>query len=222
MDDVSLDELRVQFDQEVQTLKVYGFISPPLHLCSNQHSVSSNVYERTQTSCVWSRPLNQSKWFVHTDSPLRKHVSLQRLSLSIDFTFRTVTVTLKHYRRLNLKSLSVPQVEARELGGHGWLLLWRTVPVFGVRPDGQRLPSGPTGLPGERQLHRRTLCSPRIGRDEMSSSVCRPFQQGTPPLSWQQRCSIAEGTARGLEYLHSSHHVHRDIKRYSDVVLYQY
>ncbi|XP_053174948.1 interleukin-1 receptor-associated kinase 4 [Scomber japonicus] len=34
----------------------------------------------------------------------------------------------------------------------------------------------------------------------------------SPPLSWQQRCSIAEGTARGLEYLHINHHVHRDVK----------
>uniref|UniRef100_A0A3Q1EY62 non-specific serine/threonine protein kinase n=1 Tax=Acanthochromis polyacanthus TaxID=80966 RepID=A0A3Q1EY62_9TELE len=36
--------------------------------------------------------------------------------------------------------------------------------------------------------------------------------EGSPPLSWQQRCLIAEGTARGLEYLHCSHHVHRDVK----------
>ncbi|XP_014831761.1 PREDICTED: interleukin-1 receptor-associated kinase 4 [Poecilia mexicana] len=35
---------------------------------------------------------------------------------------------------------------------------------------------------------------------------------GSPPLSWRQRCLIAEGTARGLEYLHSNHHVHRDVK----------
>lgn len=74
MDDISMDELRVQFDQEVQTLKLYGFIP---FFCSKQHSVSSNIYERTQTSCVWSRPLNQSKWCVHTDSsPLCKHVCL--------------------------------------------------------------------------------------------------------------------------------------------------
>lgn len=32
------------------------------------------------------------------------------------------------------------------------------------------------------------------------------------PLSWQQRCLIVLGTARGLEYLHTNHHVHRDIK----------
>lgn len=35
---------------------------------------------------------------------------------------------------------------------------------------------------------------------------------GSPPLSWRQRCLIAEGAARGLEYLHNNHHVHRDIK----------
>ncbi|XP_055011080.1 interleukin-1 receptor-associated kinase 4 isoform X2 [Boleophthalmus pectinirostris] len=35
---------------------------------------------------------------------------------------------------------------------------------------------------------------------------------GCPPLSWSQRCSIALGTAQGLEYLHANHHVHRDIK----------
>ncbi|KAF7660779.1 hypothetical protein LDENG_00275300 [Lucifuga dentata] len=34
----------------------------------------------------------------------------------------------------------------------------------------------------------------------------------SPPLSWQQRCSIAVGTASGLEYLHTNHHVHRDVK----------
>ncbi|XP_038136360.1 interleukin-1 receptor-associated kinase 4 [Cyprinodon tularosa] len=35
---------------------------------------------------------------------------------------------------------------------------------------------------------------------------------GSLPLSWRQRCLIAEGAARGLEYLHSNHHVHRDVK----------
>ncbi|KPP58235.1 hypothetical protein Z043_123958 [Scleropages formosus] len=32
------------------------------------------------------------------------------------------------------------------------------------------------------------------------------------PLSWTRRCLIAAGTARGLEYLHSNHHIHRDVK----------
>ncbi|XP_039988416.1 interleukin-1 receptor-associated kinase 4 isoform X2 [Xiphias gladius] len=36
--------------------------------------------------------------------------------------------------------------------------------------------------------------------------------EDSPPLSWRQRCLIAEGTARGLEYLHCNHHVHRDVK----------
>ncbi|XP_041852515.1 interleukin-1 receptor-associated kinase 4 [Melanotaenia boesemani] len=35
---------------------------------------------------------------------------------------------------------------------------------------------------------------------------------GSLPLSWQQRCLIADGAARGLEYLHCNHHVHRDVK----------
>ncbi|KAM9375375.1 interleukin-1 receptor-associated kinase 4 isoform 2-T2 [Pholidichthys leucotaenia] len=41
---------------------------------------------------------------------------------------------------------------------------------------------------------------------------CLACAEGTPPLSWQQRCLIVEGTARGLEYLHSNHHIHRDVK----------
>ncbi|KAG9342273.1 hypothetical protein JZ751_016775 [Albula glossodonta] len=35
---------------------------------------------------------------------------------------------------------------------------------------------------------------------------------GSPPLSWSRRCAIAVGTAKGLQYLHQNHHVHRDIK----------
>ncbi|KAG7454733.1 hypothetical protein MATL_G00262960 [Megalops atlanticus] len=35
---------------------------------------------------------------------------------------------------------------------------------------------------------------------------------GSAPLSWRRRCLIATGTARGLEYLHLNHHIHRDIK----------
>lgn len=35
---------------------------------------------------------------------------------------------------------------------------------------------------------------------------------GSAPLSWHRRCLLALGTAKGLEYLHDNHHVHRDIK----------
>ncbi|XP_059916396.1 interleukin-1 receptor-associated kinase 4 isoform X2 [Gadus macrocephalus] len=34
----------------------------------------------------------------------------------------------------------------------------------------------------------------------------------SPPLPWSMRCLIATGSARGLDYLHNNHHVHRDIK----------
>ncbi|XP_041071882.1 interleukin-1 receptor-associated kinase 4 isoform X1 [Carcharodon carcharias] len=34
----------------------------------------------------------------------------------------------------------------------------------------------------------------------------------TAPLSWNARCSIAQGTANGLKYLHENNHIHRDVK----------
>ncbi|XP_078075963.1 interleukin-1 receptor-associated kinase 4 isoform X1 [Mustelus asterias] len=34
----------------------------------------------------------------------------------------------------------------------------------------------------------------------------------TAPLSWNTRCSIAQGTANGLKYLHENNHIHRDVK----------
>lgn len=49
---------------------------------------------------------------------------------------------------------------------------------------------------------------------DISTGYFVSTQEGSPPLTWQQRCLIAEGTAEGLEYLHSNHHVHRDVKRY--------
>uniref|UniRef100_A0A2K6GQL3 Interleukin-1 receptor-associated kinase 4 n=2 Tax=Propithecus coquereli TaxID=379532 RepID=A0A2K6GQL3_PROCO len=35
---------------------------------------------------------------------------------------------------------------------------------------------------------------------------------GTPPLSWNMRCKIAQGAANGISFLHENHHIHRDIK----------
>ncbi|XP_051015337.1 interleukin-1 receptor-associated kinase 4 [Acomys russatus] len=35
---------------------------------------------------------------------------------------------------------------------------------------------------------------------------------GTPPLSWHRRCTIAQGAANGIRFLHENHHIHRDIK----------
>lgn len=130
-----------------------------------------------------------------------------------------------HYQRLvsaeysriwkygsGLMRLFVPQVETWELGWHGWIFLWWTAPMFGVCLDGQWFSSRPTSLPGKHHPHYR-LYFPCIYRDNLT--VCLlSFQEGSPPLSWQQRCLIAEGSARGLEYLHSNHHVHRDVKRY--------
>lgn len=34
----------------------------------------------------------------------------------------------------------------------------------------------------------------------------------TPPLSWHTRCSIAQGAANGINFLHENHQIHRDIK----------
>ncbi|XP_006888246.1 PREDICTED: LOW QUALITY PROTEIN: interleukin-1 receptor-associated kinase 4 [Elephantulus edwardii] len=34
----------------------------------------------------------------------------------------------------------------------------------------------------------------------------------TPPLSWHTRCTIAQGAANGISFLHENHHIHRDIK----------
>ncbi|XP_068789925.1 interleukin-1 receptor-associated kinase 4 [Struthio camelus] len=35
---------------------------------------------------------------------------------------------------------------------------------------------------------------------------------GTPPISWNTRCKIAQGTANGINFLHENNHIHRDIK----------
>lgn len=42
-----------------------------------------------------------------------------------------------------------------------------------------------------------------------------PFllKDGTPPVSWNTRCKIAQGTANGINFLHENNHIHRDIKR---------
>jgi serine/threonine protein kinase len=41
------------------------------------------------------------------------------------------------------------------------------------------------------------------------------LQKKTPPLTWVQRHNIAQGTARGLQFLHnnSKPFIHGDIKR---------
>ncbi|KAF3855075.1 hypothetical protein F7725_023130 [Dissostichus mawsoni] len=54
-----------------------------------------------------------------------------------------------------------------------------------------------------------------ISLDELQVQFNQEIQtlkDESPPLSWRQRCLIAEGTVRGLEYLHSNHHIHRDVK----------
>ncbi|KAM7128275.1 interleukin-1 receptor-associated kinase 4 isoform 2-T6 [Ciconia maguari] len=37
----------------------------------------------------------------------------------------------------------------------------------------------------------------------------------TPPISWNTRCKIVQGTANGINFLHENNHIHRDIKRAS-------
>ncbi|KAM4670742.1 interleukin-1 receptor-associated kinase 4 isoform 1-T1 [Amazona ochrocephala] len=34
----------------------------------------------------------------------------------------------------------------------------------------------------------------------------------TPPISWNTRCKIVQGTANGINFLHENNHIHRDIK----------
>ncbi|XP_025973486.1 interleukin-1 receptor-associated kinase 4 isoform X2 [Dromaius novaehollandiae] len=40
---------------------------------------------------------------------------------------------------------------------------------------------------------------------------------GTPPIPWNTRCKIAQGTANGINFLHENNHIHRDIKRFCDL-----
>lgn len=100
-----------------------------------------------------------------------------------------------------------PQVKTRELGWHGWIFLRWAAPMFGIRLNVQWFSARPTSMFGKNHLNRRYffLCC--------FWEISFP-QEGSPPLSWKQRCLIAEGTANGLEYLHSNHHIHRDVKRY--------
>lgn len=35
----------------------------------------------------------------------------------------------------------------------------------------------------------------------------------TPPIPWNMRCKIVQGTANGINFLHENNHIHRDIKR---------
>jgi len=47
------------------------------------------------------------------------------------------------------------------------------------------------------------------------STCLSPFllKDGTPPISWNTRCKIVQGTANGINFLHENNHIHRDIKR---------
>ncbi|NXC19702.1 IRAK4 kinase, partial [Corythaeola cristata] len=38
------------------------------------------------------------------------------------------------------------------------------------------------------------------------------FKDDTPPISWNTRCKIVQGTANGINFLHDNNHIHRDIK----------
>lgn len=158
---------------------------------------------------IYIHHLHPMRFFLHHEYSIDTFYSDEKVHYQ-----RFVSAEYSHIwkSRSGLMRLFVPQVETWELGWHGWIFLWWTAPMFGVCLDGQWFPSRPTSLPGKHHLHYR-LCFPCICRDNLT--VCLlSLQEGSPPLSWQQRCLIAEGSARGLEYLHSNHHVHRDVKRY--------
>lgn len=112
---------------------------------------------------------------------------------------------------MQLFFFSLPQLKTWELGWHGRIFLRWTAPVFGVPLNGQWFSPRPTRMFGKHHLL-YALYFLSIYRDNLTLRVLS-LQEGSPPLSWERRCLIAEGTARGLEYLHSNHHVHRDVKR---------